>query len=1107
MLVKIDGYSGQAALRVDTGGARSSNKVFEVVPGATVAVYLTDTTTLASLFADADGTTPKSNPFTSDITSGYFECFAQEGVYDLRFSGTGITTYTQSHVEAGLPGGLPANVVKAERYGTLVAAYAANPTTPTTIWITEPLQTGANSIQPNNIQLKFSGNGRLVTSAARTVTLTRPPVAASDQWCFDVASGALTIACAGSFTEVSAQWFGAVGDGVTDDFIPLQAALTAVASGGKGRLLLYATGSNYYQITAPLSHATAGVTIEGVGAERGIGALASPTLRGSFHGPLLAIGKLVTNPPFTTSLLPGSGNAVVIDSQNTYLNFNDVAQNLNGIAAWSVELTLRTAAYTSTVDQYANIFSSFGVRSQNFFTTVPGLVGRAFRILVDGVGKLLAYATIGGTLYQLGPSAPGGLVLGANNNLHLRYNGTTLAFYNNGTLIASTAASGTWTQKIHEDVSISPVFLQWPETASAQVGQLGSYDNIRISNTARATTNPTAKFTADANTLLLQKFTNISRNPLLPVQVGAAATGWMMARCSADGNYTNNVGVDNLYLYNDEGPALVIHGCPYFHSKSLSVSGKGTAILLYGQKFLNLIEDLSLTSFGTTDCKIGVACAQSPGASARISRSFITGSGYPLVLLDGLSSVTETFLNNAPETIALIYSGFGTLELMDVWLDVEQAVAAGVTREGFVILSGCFATTVFTSGKFNNARPEAYPHIVIDAPYAHGGVNIDGTRFIGITGESVIAFTGIVSDGESFPININNASKLNNYRTPSTKPWILPTNENVLNVQELGKTTAPRLLNTVVSRVQAIDNHRTVTYALGADGNLLLPAGLPVGFSCRVIQAGNSPIQIVAGSGVTLTAPGGAKSDGINSVIEVVATGPNAYLVYGGVTASSFTPLQLSPRQWYAGDHILGYVNNARLNSWVDSSGNGYTMLPYASGKRPTYKTGLRNSLPGVYFAATTGYVGEGLGNLDYGLPLPCTLVAVYAPTATPSRVGNHGAIVGSSGTASLGTGITAHTSKAGATTITDGALSVGTYVVAVLTMDGDGNAEYFINNVSVGTATDSTAPEYVLLGQYNDFPNPLIGNGLEYLTFDAALSGANLMALYNYLAVKWDLP
>ena len=1002
---------------------------------------------------------------------------------------------------------LPDNVKKAEQYGTLAAAYAANPTDEVTIWITEPLQTGAAAAQPDNVQLMFTANGRLTTSAPRTVTLTRPPIAASDQWCFDVASGALTIACGGSCTEVSAQWFGAVGDGVTDDFIPLQAALNAVCAGGKGTLLLYATDANFYQITAPLYHATDGVTIEGVGAQRGIGEVACPTIRGSYHGPLVVIGKLVTNPTYTTSLLSGGGNAVVINSQATYLNFNDVARNLHGIAQWSVEVTLKPTSYTSTVDQYANIFSSYGVRSQNFFTTVSGLVGRAFRILVDGVGKLLAYATIGGTLYQLGPSAVGGLVLNANNNLHLRFNGTTLGFYNNGTLIASTSASGTWTQLVHEDVSISPIFLQWPETSSAQVCQLGTYDNIRISNTARSTANPTAKFTADANTLLLQKFLDTSRNPVLPVEIGASGTGYMMARCSSDGEYTNNAGLNNLYLYNDAGPALILHSCPYFHTTGAAASGIGTAVLFYGLKFLSLIDDFSLTSFGTTDCKVGLAMAQAAGAGLRISRSFLTGYGYPLAMVDGATSISETFLNNAPETIALVYSCFGTLEVMDAYLDIEQGVASGVTREGFVILSGCFATTVFTGGKFNNARPEVYPHIVIDAPYAHGGLNIDGTRFISITGDSVIDFTGIMLSGTSFPININNANKLDSYSTPSTKPWILPADENVLNVQELGKTTAPRALSTVVSAVHAIDNNRTLTYGLGTVGNLLIPAGLPLGMTFKVVQTGSNAIQLVAGSGVTMTAPSGALSNGANSIVTVTATGTEAYLVTGNVTTSVFTPLSLSPKQWYAGNHILGLSNTDPVSSWVDSSGNDYHMTSFDNTHRPEYKTALKNSLPGVFFDATSSSVGEGLGNLAYALPRPCTLIAVYAPTASGFRAGNNGALTGASGTATLGTSATNHIAKAGATTITAGAIGVGTYVVSVLTIDGSGNAEFFINNVSIGTATGVTSPENMLLGQYNDFPNPLIGNGLEFLTFNSVLSGANLTAIYNYLVSKWALP
>src|SRR5712664_3093337 len=72
------------------------------VPGATVAVFLTGTQTLASLFSD-DGLTPSANPLTTKAPAsgspGAFDFYIADGRYDLRFSGVGIATFTQQNVE------------------------------------------------------------------------------------------------------------------------------------------------------------------------------------------------------------------------------------------------------------------------------------------------------------------------------------------------------------------------------------------------------------------------------------------------------------------------------------------------------------------------------------------------------------------------------------------------------------------------------------------------------------------------------------------------------------------------------------------------------------------------------------------------------------------------------------------------------------------------------------------------------------------------------------------------------------------------------------------------------------------------------------------------
>lgn len=67
--------------------------------GATVEVRLAGTATLATIYADnLDPATPKANPFLADA-DGFFYFYAAAGRYDVRLSGTGITSpYTWSDV-------------------------------------------------------------------------------------------------------------------------------------------------------------------------------------------------------------------------------------------------------------------------------------------------------------------------------------------------------------------------------------------------------------------------------------------------------------------------------------------------------------------------------------------------------------------------------------------------------------------------------------------------------------------------------------------------------------------------------------------------------------------------------------------------------------------------------------------------------------------------------------------------------------------------------------------------------------------------------------------------------------------------------------------------
>lgn len=65
--------------------------------GASLTVYLADTSTLATIFAD-DGTTVIANPVTTDANGrGHF--LIAEGIYDVEVAGTDLTTYKRQGIQ------------------------------------------------------------------------------------------------------------------------------------------------------------------------------------------------------------------------------------------------------------------------------------------------------------------------------------------------------------------------------------------------------------------------------------------------------------------------------------------------------------------------------------------------------------------------------------------------------------------------------------------------------------------------------------------------------------------------------------------------------------------------------------------------------------------------------------------------------------------------------------------------------------------------------------------------------------------------------------------------------------------------------------------------
>jgi len=76
--------------------------LMETYPNSTVTIYLAGTTTLATIYSNNSGTI-KLNPFTAD-SKAYYEFYADNGFYDIKFSGTGIISpFTKAYIALSDP--------------------------------------------------------------------------------------------------------------------------------------------------------------------------------------------------------------------------------------------------------------------------------------------------------------------------------------------------------------------------------------------------------------------------------------------------------------------------------------------------------------------------------------------------------------------------------------------------------------------------------------------------------------------------------------------------------------------------------------------------------------------------------------------------------------------------------------------------------------------------------------------------------------------------------------------------------------------------------------------------------------------------------------------
>jgi hypothetical protein len=228
---KIQGIASLGGQVVITSGIASTTKVVKSFPSCTVTVFLTGTSTLATIYSD-DAGTPKANPFTAGADAS-FAFYVDSGRFDVRFSNI-PSPFTLGDILAGPTVFMPScsGTDDTTAFSSLISQIGSTPATIKLPYLGSSRCAVSNLTIPFNITLSNrDGGSGIKVITGQTLTVNRVDNADGTQIFYNATAGLGTVktglvsgtspgACCGRITPY---WWGAVGDNTNNDYPALQA--------------------------------------------------------------------------------------------------------------------------------------------------------------------------------------------------------------------------------------------------------------------------------------------------------------------------------------------------------------------------------------------------------------------------------------------------------------------------------------------------------------------------------------------------------------------------------------------------------------------------------------------------------------------------------------------------------------------------------------------------------------------------------------------------------------------------------------------------------------------------------------------------------------------